>query len=159
MQIGTLDARELAWAAKADHTAPAWSSTDAAKLMASAAQSGQLVCRVGSASANGVVYDMEFDQSANAALKFFATGLQAENEVAVATFLSASVLAANSTWFPVVYGSATCSRTCLDLTQPFAQEVRESHTKQRVLEVYSHSRTCEPSTLSKVTTSSCCTEN
>jgi hypothetical protein len=101
-----------------------WSSTDAAKLVASAAQSGQLVRRVGSASANGVVYDMLFDQSAHAALKFFAIGPQADNEVAVATFLSASVLAAQSMRFPVVYGFTTCSCTCLDLTQPFAQEVR-----------------------------------
>jgi hypothetical protein len=87
MQIETLDATELAWAAKDGHTALAWSSTDAAKLVASAAQSGQLVCRGGSASANGVVYDMEFDHSAHAAFKFFATGPQADNEVSVATFI------------------------------------------------------------------------
>eukprot|EP00953_Heterococcus_sp_UTEX-ZZ885_P035403 18282-Heterococcus_DN1.PRE.4 len=139
MQIGTLDARELARAAKADHTAPAWSSTDAAKLLASAAQSGQLVCRIGSASANGVVYDIVFDQSALAALKFFATGPQAENEVAVATFLSDSVLAAQSTRFPIVYGSTTCCSVFLDLARPFAQEKRESHIKRQLLEVYCRS--------------------
>jgi hypothetical protein len=78
---------------------------------------------------------MLIDQSAHAALKFFATGPQADNEVAVATFLSGSVLAANSTRFPVLYGSATCSSALLDLTQPFAQEVRESHIKRRLLQV------------------------
>jgi hypothetical protein len=65
--------------------------------MITAAQSGQLICRDGSASANGVVYDMAFEQSAHAALKFFATGPQAGNEVAVATFLSTSVVAATRT--------------------------------------------------------------
>jgi hypothetical protein len=119
------------------------------KLVATA-QSGQLVCRIGSASANGVVYDMMLDKSAHAALKFFATGPQAENEVTIATFLSASVLATHSTRFPVVYGSATCSSANLDLTQPFAQEVREGHIKRRLLEIYSRSSTCKPATLKKL---------
>jgi hypothetical protein len=108
MQLATIDARELTWTPKAGHTAPAWSSIDAEQLVATA-QSGQLVCRIGSASANGVVYDMMLDKSAHAALKLklFATGPQAD-EVTIATFISRSVLATHSTRFPVVYGSATC---------------------------------------------------
>eukprot|EP00953_Heterococcus_sp_UTEX-ZZ885_P011408 6601-Heterococcus_DN1.PRE.3 len=66
------------------------------------------------------------------------------------TLHSTSLLAAQSTRFPVVYGSTTCSCTCLDLTQPFAQEVGESHIKQRLLEVYSRSPTYKPSTLKKL---------
>jgi hypothetical protein len=81
--------------------------------------------RIGSKSRSAIVYEIVVSETLHAAMKLMVTGADADNEVAVATFLSTRVRLGESTRFPLVYGSTICLETEVDLMTNFGLTVKK----------------------------------
>lgn len=92
-----------------------------------------LIRRIGSPSANGVVYDVAWPMSDHhGALKIMIPGEEAAHEISVATHLSSLVRHDRATRFPQVYTTATCDDTRIDIATPFGSDLRDRHLRRRL---------------------------
>jgi len=71
-----------------------------------------------------------------AALKIMPVGIDSENEVKIACFLSQQMHQTRCTRFPHVFTDAVCQETRLDTSSPFVQDLVDTAQKKKLLEIY-----------------------
>jgi hypothetical protein len=109
-----------------------------------------LTRRIGSPSANGVVFECECGLGTHSAIKFIQPGSAADNELDVAIHLSQRVQQGLSTRFPVVYATAHCPQIQMDENDHFTRSVKEAYVCQQLVVAQKDAKVLRPGQMKRL---------